>query len=116
MSFAMRPAAGEFDQRVTLQRRTATLDARGQDVGAWQDVATVWGKWRPANGRDYAAADQAQATLDGVLHIRYRADVQPDWRVVWRGEPFELIGIPFDVDGARHTLELRLTKGVRDGR
>lgn len=116
MSRAQRPAAGEMDQRVVLQQRAAGVDGRGQASGAWADVATVWARVRMAGVRDFAAADQQQSTLDAVLQIRWRADVQAHWRVMWRAQPYEIVGEPIDLDGARHTLELRLTKGVRHGR
>jgi len=111
--------AGRFDQRITLQRRVAGSAGFGQRAETWENLPTqptVWAAVSPGAGRDFAAADQLQATLDAKFTIRWRADVTADMRVLWRGQPFEIIGQPVDVDGGRALLELRCTQGVRDGR
>ena len=34
--------AGEFDQRITLQSKSITRNAIGEEVVTWGDVATIW--------------------------------------------------------------------------
>ena len=109
----------DFNQRITFQALAASEDSLGQPSGAWVDVATdptVWAKSAFISGRDLAAAGQLQATLDAKFIVRYRADVLPSWRVLWRGQPLDIVGEPADIDGAREWLSVACTKGVRDGR
>lgn len=108
--------SGALDQRLTLQQRVAGANALGEASGAWVDVATVWGSAQPLRSRELFAAGQAQSITDVRFAIRWRADVQSTWRVVWRGEPHDIVGAPIDVDGRRRTLELMCTTGLRDGR
>lgn len=119
MARAPRITAGELDQRITLQVRVTTTDALGQASGAWQDAPTnpdVWAKVGFIGARDVAVAGQYQAIVDAKFIIRFRSDITPAWRVVWQGQPFEIIGEPVPVDGGRDWCELRCSKGMRDGR
>lgn len=113
---AGRIAAGDLRERITLQARAAGQDSLGAPNGAWADVATVWAKAEPLTGREYFAAGQMQAATDVRFTIRYRADVVETMRVVWRGEPHEMVSPPINVDGARDVLQLMCASGVRDGR
>ncbi len=109
--------AAELDQRVTLQQRATTVsNDLGEPVGAWADVATVWAKAEPLRGREFVAAAQLQQALDVKFTLRWRAGVTASMRLLWRGEPYEIVGEPIDVKGAQVKLELMCCKGVRDGR
>lgn len=107
--------AGTMDQRVTLQQRTQTQNALGEDVGTWTDVATVWAKVEPLRGREYFASSQMQSAVEVKISIRHRADVETTWRVVWRGQPHEIVSV-IDPRAGGEYLELMCTAGIRDGR
>ena len=109
-------AAGDLRERVTLQQRAETLDSIGENTGAWSDLVTVWASAEPLSGREYFAQGQQQQTIDVRFRIRYRSDVTGLLRVVWRGEPHDIVGPPINVDGRREYLELMTVKGKRDGR
>lgn len=111
-----RITAGQLDQRLTLQSRAGGVDALGQASGAWQDVATVWGKARPLRSRELFAAGQMQDVSDVEFTVRFRDDVRATWRVLWRGTPHDITGAPIDIDGQRQWLQLLASSGVRDGR
>lgn len=107
--------AGRLNQRVTLQQRAAGVDALGQELTTWSDVATVWAEVQPLRGREYFAAGQLQSAVDVRVRIRWRAGVVPAMRVVWRGEPMEIVSV-IEPDAAKVSLELMCVSGVRDGR
>lgn len=111
-----RIGAGQLDQRLTLQQRAAGVDAHGQPSGAWQTVATVWGRARPLRSRELFAAGQVQNVTDVEFTVRWRADVRSTWRVLWRGVPHDITGEPIDIDGQTQWLQLLAASGVRDGR
>lgn len=111
-----RITAGQLDQRLTLQSRAAGADVLGQPSGAWQTVATVWGKARPLRSRELFAAGQVQNVSDVEFTIRYREDVTATMRVLWRDTPHDITGTPIDVDGQRQWLQLLAASGIRDGR
>lgn len=108
-------AAGQLDQRITLQQRAAGQDSRGQESTTWSDVATVWASAQPLRGREFFAAAQVQAEATVRFRIRYRDGVVPTMRVLWRSQPYDINSV-IDVDGGKHTLELMCLEGGRDGR
>ena len=111
-------SAGQFDQRITLQRRVSGKDARGQESTSWENLATlptVWSKADPLRGREYFAAGQVQSEVSVRFLIRYRADVEPTMRVLWRGQPYEILSV-IETKAAQTQLELMCMSGVRDAR
>jgi SPP1 family predicted phage head-tail adaptor len=105
-------SAGELDQLVTIQQRSTTKDAVGQQVETWSTfLANVWAAARPLRGAEFFAAGQTQAQETILFRIRYRDGVTSGMRVVWRGQPYALTAPPVDVEGAKHTLELYCTGG-----
>lgn len=111
-----RIAVGHLDQRLTLQSRATGVDANGQPSGAWQTVATVWGRARPLRSRELFAAGQVQNVSDVEFTVGWRPDVASTWRVLWRGVPHDITGAPIDIDGQKRWLQLLAASGLRDGR
>lgn len=111
-----RITAGQLDQRLTLQQRVGGVDVLGQPSGAWQDVATVWGRARPLRSRELFAAGQVQNVSDVEFTVRWRGDITAQQRVLWRGVPHDITGAPIDIDGQQQWLQLLAATGVRDGR
>lgn len=109
-------SAGALDQLVTLQARTVGQDERGQALETWADVATnVWARVAPRRGRDFFAAAQDQATVDCTVLLRHRTDLTAGMRVLWKGQPLDVVGEPVDVGGAGVYLELLCVHGTRAG-
>jgi SPP1 family predicted phage head-tail adaptor len=106
-------AAGQLDQRVTIQRPVAGQDAAGQPLTTWEDLAatpTVWAASEPLRGKEFIAAGQMQATVDTRFRIRHRSDVDSSMRVVWRGVPYQIVGV-VEPSGAKESLELMCVRG-----
>ncbi len=110
--------AGELDQFVTLQERDdAGVDSLGQPNGAWVDVFTdIRARADTRPGRDMFAAGQDQATLSTTFRIRYREGVHERMRLLWRGQVYEIVGQPLNVQGANVAIDLVCVAGQKDGR
>lgn len=68
--------AGRLDQRVTIERFTTTRDPDyNTEIKAWVPLATVWAAVEPLNGREYIAAQVAQAEVETRIRLRYRPDL-----------------------------------------
>jgi SPP1 family predicted phage head-tail adaptor len=107
--------AGKFDQRITLQSKLVTRAANGEEVVTWDDVAQLWARVEPLRGREWFAAAQMQDAAEIRVTIRYRAGVTRDMRVLWNGEPLDIMSV-IDVNADRTNLELMCISGVRNGR
>lgn len=106
--------AGLLTHRVTIQSPSAARDAHGQRAEGWTDIATVWAQVQPLRGREFFAAGAMQSEASIKVRMRYRDDVTGAMRVLWRGVAHAIVVEPIDVDGARHTLELLCSAGIRD--
>lgn len=85
--------AGLLDRRVTLQQRTLTQDAQGQHVESWSTLATVWATKRDVTGREFVAAQGANADASTVFQIRWRSDVSVLNQVAYEGVTHEIVHV-----------------------
>ncbi len=97
--------AGSLRDRVTLQAKSVTRDAMGGEVITWTDQASVWANAKPLRGREYFAAHQEQAEISIKFTIRYLSGVTSNWRVLWRGQQYDVVE-PIDVDARKVSWEL----------
>ncbi len=105
--------SGDLDQRVTLQSKSVTRAANGEEVVTWADVATVWAQVHELRGREYFAGAQLQDTTDVRVRLRYRSGVVREQRLLWRGAPLDIVSV-IEV-GRKDSLELMCLSGVRNG-
>ena len=105
-----------LDQQITIQQRAAGVDALGQASETWNAIYTgIWASAEPLTGREFFAAGQTQAEVTTRFRIRYRSNIVPTMRVVWRSQPYDIVAV-LDREGAKHMLELMCQTGARDGR
>jgi SPP1 family predicted phage head-tail adaptor len=109
------PAAGLFEQRITLQQRVAGVGTLGQAPQSWTPVAEVWARAEPLRGREFFAAGQTQSEVTTRFTIRYRTGITSGMRVVWRGQAYDIASV-VEPQGQRQTLELMCATGSGDGR
>lgn len=100
--------AGRLDRLVTLQSRTVTRNAQGEDVASYADLATVWAEKFDLRGREFFAAQQSRAEVTTRWRIRYRDDLRAVDRVVYDGTAYDVVSPPAEI-GRRLGLELVTT-------
>lgn len=92
---AQRFSGSQLDRHIQLQQPVVTRDpAYGSAAPSYQTVATVCARRMEAAGGTSTSADQRVASRQVQYLIRYRADVQGDWRIVEGNRRFRLVGLP----------------------
>ena len=81
---------GALDQRVTLERFTATQDDTGQMIEAWAPLASVWAAVEPQAGREFIAAGAQQSELTTKIRIRHRPGITSADRVIHDGTTYNI--------------------------
>ena len=104
---------GDLDQRVTLQSKSVTRAANGEEVVTWTDVATVWAQVEPIRGREFFAAAQMADSIDHRVVVRYRAGIAREMRVLWGAVALDIVTVI--ARGRRESVELMCVSGVRNG-
>ncbi len=108
--------AGQLDQRVTIESKSVTRNAIGEEVETWSTFATVWARYLPARVDERLAGAQLQGDFEARFRIRRLAGLDAEMRVTWRGERYDLTGPAVPVDGRGGLMDLYVRRGVRDGR
>lgn len=108
--------AGRLRHRVTIQSVTETRDTTtGAIATSWADVATVWAAIEPLSGREFIAAQGAQAEIVARILIRYRDDVVAKMRVVSGSRVYNIRAVLQDKESGTEHLTLMVAEGVNDG-
>lgn len=84
---------GLYDQRITIQRKTETIDGDGSVATVWADLATVWARVNYDSGREADALSQATAFNSVTFEIRHSPQVSSltaSDRISWNGNYFNL--------------------------
>lgn len=90
-------SGSRLDRRVQLQQPVTARDGTfGAVTTTWQAVATVWAQRLEALGSTQTAADQRVASRTVRFLIRYRADVQPTWRLVEGNRRYRITSQPVE--------------------
>lgn len=87
---------GKLDQRITMQRKTATADGAGGVTEAWANLATnprPWAEVIAKAGRETMVENRMAATFVTTFTIHNRTDLTELDRIVWGGENYNIRGI-----------------------
>lgn len=103
---------GELSSRGRIQRPVETPDGMGGTTVQWTDVATVWVKRTPGNGREFWNVQHAQPSASHVLTIRYRADVLVSWRMIIGTAVYRVLASAEDQDVSHRWLILTCEEQV----
>jgi len=86
--------AGELRHRVVIQQKVASRNSYGEEVIAWEEVATVWAAVEPlehlAAGREFIEAERMGAALTTRIRMRYRPGISPAMRAVWGPHTYDI--------------------------
>jgi SPP1 family predicted phage head-tail adaptor len=84
--------AGELRHRVVIQKKPTTVarNGFGEEVIAWQVLATTWARVETLSGGEAIEQARAGATLTHRVTMRYQRNVVPEMRVVWDERTLEI--------------------------
>lgn len=110
---------GRFDKRITIQSRSATLDAYGQEIDSWSDVASVWANVKPISGTEKLKAMQVDSILTHTVAVRYNETFMPPrkvdaWRIVYNDRIFNITAA-MDLNEERKYIIFDCSEGSIDG-
>lgn len=79
---------GKLDKQITVQSRSTTKDAYGQELNTWVDIGTVWANVRYIGGREKMRSSVEEISLDVTIMVRYTTQLMPPklsdgWRIVY---------------------------------
>lgn len=104
----MMVAAGHLDRRIELQSASVVLDSDyNEPINTWSTYATVWAMKEEHRATETEGAGRRFAGYDLFFTIRHRTDVEPEHRIVFDGENYEIVGRPREI-GRKRFLKLQV--------
>lgn len=94
--------AGRLNRRCLLQSPSQSVDAIGQPIPGWTDVATVWADIRMKSGLEAIKAGASVSVVQASIRIRYRAGINAGMRVVHNLHVYEILAVQPDVGGREY--------------
>ena len=84
---------GELRTKITLEERKLVEDAGGFATPAVGQQIQTWCRWINLHGNEIWQADAAGASKAATILIRYQPDLDETWRVIYRGNTWEIRSI-----------------------
>jgi SPP1 family predicted phage head-tail adaptor len=95
--------AQSFRRRVRIERKVATRDEIGGEDISYSPRTELYADVRPVSGREPFLAQQFQVGEAYEFRVRYRTDIEPTDRVVWKQEIYDITAV----------LEIGRNRGLR---
>lgn len=97
------PAVGTLTDRVQLKRRESVGDGGGGHERLYVPLTNVWARVRSLSGRQGTNADGRAVAISHSVVLRFRSDVSPGDRIVYRGRNLDVVSTA-DMNGRRAFL------------
>lgn len=114
MSETRTPALGNLTDRIQLQRRVSTSEDEGGAIVTWSPLSTVWARVRQLSTRQGLAEDARGQAITHSVVLRFRLDVGPGDRLIYRGRTLDIAGAA-DLNGRRAYLSLQCVERAVTG-
>lgn len=108
------PPLGTLTDRVTLQRKVTTEEPEGGEVAVYSTLATVWARVRQLSARQAYADDARGQSITHSVVMRFRTDLKPGDRIVYRGRNLEIAALA-DINGRRAYLSCQCAERAVTG-
>lgn len=106
--------AGDLRKRITIEQRSASQSASGEQSHAWTLVAVVSAAVEPMSGRELEKAQAVFAEVSHQVLIRWRPGITAKMRVSYDGRLFN-IGAVIDENERHRQLTLLCVEGLSEG-
>ncbi len=108
------PPLGTLTDRVQVQRKDMSVQSEGGLSITYVPLATVWARVRVLSARQDQVRDGRGVTASHVVVLRFRNDLTPGDRLVYRGRNLELLSAA-DINGRRAYLSCVCTENAVTG-
>lgn len=84
---------GQLRERVRLEAPAIGDDGAGGGELAWNPVATIWARVEAVAGTEPVEAQAREAHVTWRITIRRHDGIVAGWRLVWRGQALDILGV-----------------------
>lgn len=111
--------AGTLRHTVSIQQRSATIDALGDVSDSWVTLITARAEVRPLSARELFAAQATQSQVSHQVTVRYRPELAAPkaaatYRVLFGSRVFDVHGV-MNIDERNREIRMMCSEGLSDG-
>lgn len=97
---------GNLDRRITVEEKTLSQDATGQETESWSDKWTLWAQiadtFGGQTGKEVYEADKETAIRQLIFRIRYKSAINAtDHRIKYDGKIYDILEVKEDLEQSR---------------
>lgn len=108
----MTKASGKLNHRVRLESLETVQDSSGDPVEEWTHAGDVWAEVAPVSAKEFVSSAAMQSKVVARITIRYRSDIQANWRIQFRGRYYNIEGVLPDVVSGLEYLTLPVSYSI----
>jgi len=108
----MTQAAGKLNHRIRLESLQTTQDSSGETVEEWTFEGDVWAEVAPLSAKEFVASAAKQSPVVARITVRYRSDIQANWRIQFRGRYYNIEGVLPDVVSGLEYMTLPVSYSI----
>ena len=97
---------GLLNKRVTFLKDSTAQNSLGESIGEPENIATVWARVEPLQGRELYQALQVHSEAQTKLTVRFRRDIKPSLKVKYGERVLQIISPPINVNEQNRFLEI----------
>jgi SPP1 family predicted phage head-tail adaptor len=104
---------------VSIQQRSATIDALGDISDSWTTLITAHAEVRPLSARELFAAQATQSQVSHQVTVRYRPELATPqaaatYRVLFGARVFDVHGV-MNIDERNREIRMMCSEGLSNG-
>lgn len=108
--------AQRLRHQVTIEQRTASLNAYGEDTSSWTTLRTIFAGVEPVSGKEYAAASSTVGETLTRFPCRYEdvSDVDNTMRLSFDGTYYDVVEV-INEKTANRMVSIMAKRGANTG-
>ena len=112
----MKISVDDLTERIKIIFSDNVRNSRGDFVKNFEKIrCEVWAKILPLSGKISDTTPEKINSVTYRITIRYRNDIKPDDKIIWRGKILKIVTPPFDVEVRHIWTQFDCTEVIQDG-
>ena len=112
----MKISVDDLTERIKIIFSDNVRNSRGDFVKNFEKIrCEVWAKILPLSGKISDTTPEKINSVTYRITIRYRNDIKPDDKIIWRGKILEIVTPPFDVEVRHIWTQFDCVEVIQDG-
>lgn len=112
----MKISADDLTERIKIIFFETQRNSRGDFVKTSEKTrCEVWAKILPLSGKISDTTPEKINFINYRVTIRYRKDINPDDKIIWRGKILKITTPPFDVEVRHIWTQFDCVEVIQDG-